>query len=160
MRGSIRCPLYWPRKWPAWLAQCKEIPPLKWIHPQLIWPWPLLLRGERCYLFQDWFLSFFLSCGREWMSSKVIFGKKLLNCLHRSPFSCWQVCGLAFCVFPLLDSFPRSLLKCSLALALGVFRRQISACVILNPKRSISSSLPARATRIQLEKPPVVILIF
>lgn len=58
------------------------------------------------------------------------------------------------------DSFPRSLLKCSLALALGVFHRQISACLILNPKCSISSSLPARTTRIQLEKPHVVILIF
>lgn len=60
----------------------------------------------------------------------------------------------------LFDSFPRSLLKCSLELALSVFHRQISACVILNPEHSISSSLPARATRIQLEEPHVVILIF
>lgn len=74
------------------------------------------------------------------------------------------MCGPAFCCcccfLFLFDSLPRSLLKCSLALALGVFRRQISACVILNPKLSISSSLSAGATKIRLEKPHVVILIF
>lgn len=65
-----------------------------------------------------------------------------------------------FCFLFLLDSLLRSLLKCSLALALTVFHRQISACLILNPKHSISSSLSAGATKIQLEKPHVVILIF
>lgn len=60
----------------------------------------------------------------------------------------------------LFDGLLRSLLKCSLALALTVFHRQISACLILNPKHSISSSLSAGATKIQLEKPHVVILIF
>lgn len=64
------------------------------------------------------------------------------------------------CFLFLFDSLPWSLPKCSLALALGVFRRQISACVILNPKHSISSSLSAGATKVQLEKPHVVILIF
>lgn len=60
----------------------------------------------------------------------------------------------------LFASLSRSLLKCSLALALGVFHRQISASVILNPKHSISSSMFAGTTKIQFEKPHIVILIF
>lgn len=64
------------------------------------------------------------------------------------------------CFLFLFDSLSRSLLKCSLALALDGFHRQISACVILNPKHSISSSMFAGATKIQVEKPHVVILIF
>lgn len=65
-----------------------------------------------------------------------------------------------FCFLFLFVSLPRSLPKCFLTLALGVFHRQISACVILNPKHSISSSPSAGATKIQLVKPHVLILIF
>lgn len=72
------------------------------------------------------------------------------------------MCGPASCCcfLFLFDSLLRSLPKCSLALALGVFNRQISACVILKLKLSIFGSLSAGATKIQLEKPHVVILIF
>lgn len=160
MQGSVRCPLYWPWSWPC--SGPREIPFEESPLPTDLTV-AIAVKGSKALLVLG--LIHVLAPGREWMSGRVTFGEKLVNDLHWSPFSCWQVSGFFIFFFPslprpLFDSVLRSLLKCSLTLALGVFHRQISACVILNPKHSISSSLPARATRIQLEKPHVVILIF